>query len=209
MTMQIRILAAAALLVAPATAHAQSTSAPTRNVVPTLGFSVGTLAMNPDAATRASVGERAWGLQLDGGIVVHKHLLFSADMGGQMLHDNLAFTQLTNVGNRKSTASVTYFSASTGFRTGVPVAFPVGLALNLGASGTMTRRSIDNCVDCHVEKMKIPGGGFVEPVLLVRVKTFMLRATDRVYLGGNGMQSVISAGMQYDIPQRQAASGKR
>ncbi|MFL5561255.1 MAG: hypothetical protein ACJ79K_07270 [Gemmatimonadaceae bacterium] len=200
--MQIRHFAAVALLALPARAlHAQANPAPARNVVPTLGFSVGTLAMNPDAAAQSSVGERAWGLQLDGGIVVHKHLLFSADLGGQMLHDNAEFTQLTNVGNRKSSASVTYFSASTGFRSGIPVAFPVGFALNLGASGTMTRRSIDNCVDCHVEKMKIPGGGFVEPTLLVRVKTFMLRGSDRVYLGGDGMQSLISVGMQYDIPR--------
>src|SRR4029079_2373606 len=101
------------------------------------------------------------------------------------------FTQATTGGNKKSSANVTYFSASTGFRTGIPAAFPVGVALNFGGSATMTRRSIDNCVDCHVDKMSIPGGGFVEPMLLVRVKTFMLRASDRVYLGSKGMQSVI------------------
>jgi hypothetical protein len=84
----------------------------------------------------------------------------------------------------------------------MPATFPLGFALNVGASATMTRRSIDNCVDCHVDKMSIPGGGFVEPVLLVRVKTFMLRAADRVYLGGNGMRSVISAGMQIDLVKR-------
>lgn len=27
----------------------------------------------------------------------------------------------------------------------------------------MTRRSIDECVDCRVDKMSIPGGGFIEP----------------------------------------------
>ena len=35
-----------------------------------------------------------------------------------------------------------------------------------------------------------------------RVKTFMLRASDRVYMGGGGMQSVISAGMQFDVNKR-------
>ena len=200
-TMQIRYLAAAALLALPARAHAQATPATTRNVVPTLGFSVGTLAIDPDAAATSNVGERSWGLQLDGGIVVRKHLVFLADLGGQFLDDHSQFTQATTGGNKKSSASVTYLSASTGFRTGIPTAFPVGFALNLGGSVTMTRRSIDNCTDCHVDKLKIPGGGFVEPMLLVRVKTFMLRASDRVYLG-NGMQSVISAGMQIDLNKR-------
>ncbi|NUS98769.1 MAG: hypothetical protein HOQ11_15310, partial [Gemmatimonadaceae bacterium] len=54
----------------------------------------------------------------------------------------------------------------------------------------------------HTDKLKIPGGGFVEPTLLLRVRKFMIRATDRVYLGGDGMRSVISAGMQFDFHGR-------
>ena len=203
--MQIRTIVAAALVALPAhTALAQATTptARTRNVIPTFGFSVGALSINPDAAANSSVGESAWGLQFDGGVVVHKHLVFQADIGGQFLDDKAQFTQATTGGNKKSTSNVTYFSASTGFRTGIPAAFPVGLALNLGGSATMTRRSIDNCVDCHVDKLKIPGGGFVEPMLLVRAGKFLFRAADRVYLGGNGMQSLISAGMQFDLEKR-------
>ncbi|HET9004596.1 MAG TPA: hypothetical protein VFN39_11400 [Gemmatimonadaceae bacterium] len=202
--MQIRHLAAAAILALPAHAVlAQATPAKARNVVPTLGFSVGTLAIDPDAAATSSVGDRAWGLQLDGGIVVKKHLLFLADIGGQFLDDKAQFTQATTGGNRKSSANVTYFSASTGFRTGIPVSFPVGFALNVGASATTSRRSIDNCTNCNVDKLKIPGGGFVEPMLLVKVRNYMIRGSDRVYLGAKGMQSVISLGMQFDLqPKR-------
>ena len=202
--MQIRHLATAAILALPThAALAQATSSTTRNVVPTFGFSVGSGSIDSDAAAQSQVGDRALGLQLDGGVVVHKHLVFQADLGGLILDDKAQFTQATTGGNRKSTSNVTYLSASTGFRTGIPAAFPLGLALNVGASATMTRRSIDDCVDCHVDKLKIPGGGFVEPMLLVRVRTFMLRATDRVYLGGEGMKSVISVGMQFDLqPKR-------
>ena len=202
--MQIRHLAVAAFLALPAQAVlAQATPAKVRDVVPTFGFSIGTLAIDPDAAATSNVGDRAWGLQFDGGVVVKKHFLFLADIGGQFLDDKAQFTQATTGGNKKSSANVTYFSASTGFRTGIPAAFPVGFALNVGGSATMTRRSIDNCVDCHVDKMKIPGGGFVEPMLLVRVRNFMIRGSDRVYLGAKGMQSVISAGIQYDLqPKR-------
>ena len=202
--MQIRQLAAAALLALPAhVVLAQATSTTTRNVVPTFGFSVGTLAIDSDAAASSQVGDRAWGFQLDGGVVVARHFVFQADIGGQILDDKAQFTQATTLGNKKSTSNVTYFSASTGIRTGMPASFPVGLALNLGATATMARRSIDNCVDCHVDKMKIPGGGFVEPMLLMRAGRFMIRASDRVYLGGSGMKNVISAGMQFDIqPKR-------
>ena len=201
--MQFRYLAAAAFLALPAHALlAQATPAKVRNVVPTFGFSVGTLAIDPDAAATSSVGDRAWGLQFDGGVVVKKHFLFLADIGGQFLDDKAQFTQATTGGNKKSTSNVTYFSAATGFRTGIPTSFPIGFAFNLGASATMTRRSIDNCVDCHVDKMSIPGGGFVEPMLLVRVRNFMVRGSDRVYLGAKGMQSVISLGMQFDLNKR-------
>jgi hypothetical protein len=201
--MQLRHLAIATLLVVPAPAlFAQDSTPTTRNVVPTFGFSVGSLAIDPDAAANSQVGEQAWGLQFDGGVVVRKHFVFLADFGGQFLDDHAEFTQQTTGGNKKSTSNVTYLSAMTGIRTGIPAAFPVGLAVNLGATATMTRRSIDECVDCHVDKLKIPGGGFVEPMVLVRVKTFMLRASDRVYLGGDGMRSLISAGMQFDFNKR-------
>ena len=201
--MRIPHLVATALLALPTRALLAQAATPTnRNVVPTVGFSVGTMAIDPDAAATSSVGDRAWGLQLDGGVVVHRHLVFQADIGGQFLDDQAQFTQATTGGNKKSSASVTYFSASTGFRTGIPASFPLGFALNLGASATVSNRAIDNCSDCHVDKLKIPGGGFVEPVLLVRVHNFMLRGSDRVYLGATGMQSVISMGMQFDLNKR-------
>jgi hypothetical protein len=201
--MQIRHLAAAALLALPATSLlAQAPAAAARTVVPTLGFSVGSMSIDPDAAASSNVGERSWGLQLDGGVVVHKYLVFQGDLGGQFLDDHADFTQSTTGGNKKSSANVTYLSASTGLRTPIAASFPVGLAVNLGGSATMTRRSIDNCVDCHVDKLTIPGGGFVEPMLLVRVRSFMIRAADRMYLGGKGMQSVMSVGMQYDVVKR-------
>jgi hypothetical protein len=203
--MQIRHLATAALLLFTARAAAAQTAqaAPkARNVVPTLGFSIGAASLDPDAAASSSVGDQAWGIQLDGGVVIRKHFLLGVDVGGQFLDDKAQFTQSTTGGDMKSSASVTYFSATAGLRSGIPASFPLGLALNVGASATVSRRSIDNCVDCHVDKLKIPGGAFVEPTLLLRVRKFMIRATDRVYMGGDGMRSVISAGMQFDFRGR-------
>ena len=200
--MHIRHVAIAALVALAASTAGAQAAPKTRNVVPTLGFSIGTLAIDPDAAANSMVGDQAWGLQLDGGVVVHKHLVFGVDVGGQFLDDKAQFTQSTTGGDMKSSASVTYFSGMVGLRSGIPASFPLGLAVNVGASATVSKRSIDNCVDCHVDNLKIPGGAFVEPTLLLRVRKFMLRATDRVYLGGDGMRSVISAGMQFDFRGR-------
>ena len=189
-----------ALALAATAAGAQQTTPVThapRTVVPTLGFSVGSLAIDPTAAAQSFVGTRAWGIQLDGGVVVHDYFQLGVDVGGQFLDDSAQFTQNTTGGQMKSSASVTYFSAVAGLRSGH--LGPLALALNVGASATVGRRSIDNCADCHVDKLSIPGGGFVEPTVLLGRNGHYLRATDRVYFSGNGMRSVISLGGQFDF----------
>lgn len=167
---------------------------PERQIAPVMGFTIGSMSIDPASATSAQVGDRSYGLQFDIGMLVKRHLYLGADIGGQFLDDNAQFTQNTTGGKMKSTASVTYFSAMAGARTGTLPAVPLSLALNLGASATMSRRSIDNCDDCHVDKLEIPGGAFVEPTLMLGRRSLRLRVSDRVYLGGDGMRSVISLG---------------
>jgi hypothetical protein len=181
-------------------AQSQEAVAPARTVVPTLGFSVGSMSIDADRAVQAQVGERAWGLQLDGGVTVRRFFFFGADIGGQFLDDHAEFRQNTTGGMKKSNASVTYFSATTGVRTGQLGAFTLGV--NAGASATIGTRSIDNCSDSQVDKLKIPGGGFVEPMVLIAVRNFQVRLTDRVYLGGDGMQSLMSVGAQFALQKR-------
>ena len=161
------------------------------------GFTVGSLEMNPDAAARAEVGDRSYGLELYVGAVFKRRWYLGMDLGGQFLDDHAEFTENTTGGERKSTANVTYLSALAGVRTGTLGPVPVAMGLNVGASASMTRRSIDNCVDCSVDKLSIPGGGFVEPVLMFGRRRARLRVSDRVYFAGNGMRSVISLGLDY------------
>ena len=175
---------------------------PAQQATPVFGLTVGTLAIEPASATRSQVGDRSYGLQFDAGVLVKRHFYVGVDLGGQFLDDHAQFTQNTTGGEMKSTASVTYFSAMAGARTGMPAAVPVALGLNLGASATMTRRSIDNCVDCQVDKLDIPGGAFVEPTLLLGRRNVRLRVSDRVYLAGDGMRSVISVGADFQIRKR-------
>jgi hypothetical protein len=181
-------------------ALSQQTATPARAVVPTLGFSIGSLSIDPDRAANAQVGERAWGLQLDGGVTVNRFFVFGIDVGGQFLDDHAEFKQNTTGGMKKSNASVTYFSAITGVRSGA--LGPIVLGANVGASATIATRGIDNCVDCSLDKLKIPGGGFVEPMVLIAVRKFHVRLADRVYLGGDGMRSVMSLGAQISLQKK-------
>ena len=148
------------------------------------------------------MGDRSYGLQLDGGVLVKRHLYFGVDIGGQFLKDQAQFTQNTTGGQMKSSAVVTYLSAMAGARTGSLPVVPLALGVNVGASTTISRRSIDNCSNCQVDKLDIPGGAFVEPTLLLGRRNIRLRMSDRVYLAGDGMRSVISLGADLQLRKR-------
>ena len=175
---------------------------PAQKATPVFGLSVGSLSIESASATRSQVGDRSYGLQLDAGVLVKRHLYFGVDLGGQFLRDQAQFTQNTTGGEKKSTANVTYFSGIAGARTGTLAVIPASLGVNVGASATMSRRSIDNCSDCQVDKLDIPGGAFVEPTLLLGRRNARLRVSDRVYLGGDGMRSVISVGADLQLRKR-------
>ena len=168
-----------------------------KRYTPVFGFNVGTMAIESGAAAASQVGDRSWGVQLDAGVVLDRFFYLGADFGGQVLDDKAQFEQNTTGGERESTANVTYLSAIAGLRTGTPRVVPVALALNVGFSATMTRRSIDQCIDCRVDKLDIPGGGFVEPTVLLGRRNARLRVSDRVYLDGKGMQNIVSVGVDY------------
>ena len=171
-----------------------------RRTVPVFGISVGSMSIESGSAATSQVGERSYGLQLDAGALVARHFYFGMDVGGQFLDDHAQFTQNTTGGEMKSTANVTYVSAIIGGRTGA--LGPMALGLNLGASASFSRRSIDNCSDCSVDKLSIPGGAFVEPMAVFGRGNARLRMTDRVYLAGNGMRNVMSMGAELLLQKR-------
>ena len=175
---------------------------PAQQVTPVFGATVGSLSIESASAARSQVGDRSYGLQLDGGVLVKRHLYFGVDIGGQFLKDQAQFTQNTTGGQMKSSAVVTYLSAMAGTRTGSLPVVPLALGVNVGASTTISRRSIDNCSNCQVDKLDIPGGAFVEPTLLLGRRNIRLRMSDRVYLAGDGMRSVISLGADLQLRKR-------
>jgi hypothetical protein len=194
------MITAALLATATPALHAQA-EPQERHVAPVLGFSVGAMSIESASATRSQVGDQSFGIQLDAGALVRRHFYVGMDVGGQFLKDHAQFTQNTTGGEMKSSAVVTYFSAVTGLRTGT--LGPLALALNAGASITISRRSIDNCTDCDVDKLDIPGGAFVEPMLTFGRGSARLRVMDRVYVSGDGMRSVVSVGAEFQPRKKQ------
>jgi hypothetical protein len=174
--------------------QAQDTRAPQRPLVPIFGFSVGSVSIDPARAATAQVADRAWGLQLDASVLMKRYITLGFDLGTQFLDDQAQFSQNTTGGTMKSTASVTYLSAATGLRTGA--LGPFSLGATVGASVSFGKRSIDNCSNCQVDNLTIPGGPFAEPALLVAVRKFQVRVTDRLYTRGDGMRNVMSVGAQ-------------
>jgi hypothetical protein len=163
------------------------------------GLSATSMAITPTTAGSASVHNQAWGLQLDGGLVLRRLLYVGVDIGPQMLADHASFTQTTTAGDRKSTASAVYFSALAGPRTPsfhVPGFGSAAVGLFGGASTTVAKRSIDNCVDCTVNDLSIPGGAFVQPTLLLGEGGVRMRIAQRQFLTGDGIRYVASAGME-------------
>lgn len=139
-------------------------------------------------------------MQFDAGLHLKRYLFVGIDLGPQFLSDLATFTQNTTGGEMKSTAELTYFSAMAGTRTppfrlvpGIPA---VALGLYGGGSITKTIRSIANCSDCRSDDIFIPGGAFVQPTLVFGQGRARLRVSDRYFLSGEGIRSVISAGME-------------
>jgi len=165
------------------------------------GLNAGSMSIQSEAAAASQIGDRSYGLQLDAGALFSRHFYLGADIGGQFLKDKAQFTQNTTGGEMKSTASVTYLSALTGIRTRIGGS-PLGIGVNGGYSFAMTRRSIDNCSNCQVDKLDIPGGVFAEPMLLLGGGNMRLRVTDRMFVGGDGMRSVISLGAEFQARRK-------
>lgn len=165
------------------------------------GITLNSMSIDATTAATQQVRPQSWGMQLDAGMLLMRHLYVGIDLGPQFLSDLATFTQNTTGGELKSTAALTYFSATMGSRTRpfrlVPGIAPVAFGLYGGGSVTKGIRSIDNCDDCRTDKLEVPGGAFVQPTLVFGQGRTRLRVSDRVFVGGEGIQSVISAGMEF------------
>jgi hypothetical protein len=165
-----------------------------------LGIVVNALSIDPGIAARQQVGSRAWGLQIDAGVTFARFLYAGVDIAPNGLSDHAGFTQSTTAGDKSSSAMLMYFSALAGARSPavriIPGLAATSFGLYGGASTTTGERSISECVDCTTEKIDVPGGSFVQPTILFGEGTTRVRVSDRYYVGGKGLRSIISLGVE-------------
>jgi hypothetical protein len=164
------------------------------------GISVISTSIDPATAAAQLIGPRSWGMQFDGGVSFANFLYAGLDFGPQFLSDHGTFTQATTGGDKQSTAMLLYFSATAGMRTPpvrlIPGIGATSFGLYGGTSATKGERSIDNCVDCTTQDIKVSAGGFVQPTLLFGEGSSRLRISDRHYLDSKGIRDVISVGLE-------------
>ena len=165
-----------------------------------LGMTLNSMSIDATTAASQQVRPQSWGMQFDFGVLVKRHVFVGIDFGPQLLSDLATFTQNTTGGEMKSSAALTYFSAMAGARTRpfrlAPGIGSVAFGLYSGASVTKSIRSIDNCSDCRTDKLVVPGGAFVQPTLVFGQGRARLRVSDRYFVSGDGIRSVVSAGME-------------
>ena len=164
------------------------------------GISVISTSIDPTTATAQLIAPRSWGMQFDGGVTFAKFLYAGLDFGPQFLRDRGTFTQATTGGDKQSTAMLVYFSAAAGVRTPAARLIPgigaTSFGLYGGTSATKGERSIDNCVDCTSQDIKVSAGGFVQPTLVFGEGNSRLRISDRHYFDDKGIRDVISLGLE-------------
>lgn len=166
----------------------------------TVGFALNALSIDRGTADLMAVHDRAVGGQLDFGFTAKRYLFLGADFGYAVLSDHATFTQTTTAGDKKSSAGLVSFSAVAGPRTrpiGLGAVLPtVSLGLLGGFTKTVGERSVDNCLDCRMDHLAIPGGAFVQPTVVLGSGNTRLRISDRHFVKGDGVRYVVSAGIE-------------
>ena len=164
-----------------------------------MGFEVFTGALDTEAAETQGTADRMWGGQLNFGVTAFRVLSLGVDGGFVGIRDRRPFTEETTEGEMESTVGGVVGSLVAGLHTP-----PLGLAPNhaadvtLGVNGGLTwvgaDRSINRCIDCTLERVRIHAGGFWEPALHVFHGKGGLSARYRVYGAGSDLRNALMIG---------------
>lgn len=164
-----------------------------------LGFEVFAGSLNADAAETQGTADRMWGGQLNFGVTAFRVLRVSADAGFVGLRDHRSFTETTNEGDMESTVGGVVGSLVAGLHT-PPLALAPGHAadvtagVNVGHTWIGADRSINRCIDCTLERVRIDAGNFWEPSLQVFHGRNGLSARYRVYRAAADMRNALMIG---------------
>ncbi|HET7449995.1 MAG TPA: hypothetical protein VFJ78_05310 [Gaiellaceae bacterium] len=190
----------AGLLSLAALAASDLSAQQARKMPISIGLALNSVSIDRATADLMAVHDRAFGGSLDLGFTAKRYLFLAADFGYAGLSDHASFTQSTTGGDKKSSAGLVTFSALAGPRTPAmglgPVLPRMSLSLLGGFTKTVGERSIDNCLDCQMDHLDIPGGAFVQPTVSFGSANTRLRLSHRQYLKGDGVRYLVSAGVE-------------
>jgi hypothetical protein len=120
----------------------------------------------------SGVGSRGWGLAFNVAATAGGILMGGADIGFAGVGDDSSFTNSTTGGTRESSTSTFFASAYAGLKTPI---FALNaartrravLGATVGYSSWSGKRSISSCVNCDEEDVRIRGGTYVEPFVVI------------------------------------------
>ena len=163
------------------------------------GFDVFTASLDAAAAETQGTADRMWGGQFSFGVTAARVLSVSADMGFVGLRDHQAFTEPTTGGDMTSTVGGVMGSLLAGLHA-PPLALAPNHAadlragVNVGYTLIGADRSINDCVDCTLERVRIHAGAFWEPGIQVFHGKGGLSARYRVYGAGSDVRNALMVG---------------
>lgn len=163
------------------------------------GLDVFTASLTTDAAEAQGTAGRMWGGQFSFGATSMRVLSVGADLGFVGLRDHRSFTEPTTGGDRTSTVGGVMGSLLGGLRTPPLALAPNGetdlqAGVNVGYTLIGADRSINECVDCTIESVRIHAGGFWEPSVQLFHGKGGISVRYRRYAGGSDIRDALMIG---------------
>jgi hypothetical protein len=166
------------------------------------GLDMFTAALKADAAETQGTADRMWGGQFSFGASAGRVLNVGADLGFVGIRDHREFTEPTTGGDRTSTVGGVMGSLLAGLYTPPLALAPVDgvdlrVGMNVGYTLIGADRSINECVDCTIESVRIHAGGFLEPGIQIFRGKGGLSARYRRYASGSDLRDALMIGYAF------------
>lgn len=166
------------------------------------GFDVFTASLTVDAAETQGTADRMWGGQFSFGVTGMRVLSVGADLGFVGIRDHRSFTEPTTGGDKTSTVGGVMGSLLAGLYTPPLALAPNGAAdvrvgVNVGYTLIGADRSINECIDCTIERVRIHAGGFWEPGVQIYHGRGGLSARYRRYASGSDVRDALMIGYTF------------
>lgn len=163
------------------------------------GLDAFTASLTTDAAETQGTAGRMWGGQFSFGATSMRIVSVGADLGFVGLRDHRSFTEPTTGGDKTSTVGGVMGSLLAGLHTPSLALAPnhaadLQVGVNVGYTLIGADRSINECIDCTIESVRIRAGGFWEPGVQLFHGKGGISVRYRRYGGGSDVRDALMIG---------------